>query len=262
MQGVQALVDALGGVTVFVPKDMKYRDDSQHLYVNLKAGQQHLNGDQVLQLLRFRHDEYGDIGRIQRQQMVMRALMEQTLNPATLVRLPQILSIIQSHIDTNLSVEELVALVGFAARTNRSQVQMLMVPGSFSQPHEFNGVSYWLPSAQRIQTMMAQHFNFGTVSANEPFANAIRVVLQDSTHQMKASQTVMTRLRQGGYGNVSVAEPKREPLNITRIVAQQGDVKSAEADPSIARLWRSPHRKYGRPGFRCDDPDRSRLGAG
>jgi len=32
-------VDALGGVTVYVPKDMKYQDDSQHLYINLKAGQ-------------------------------------------------------------------------------------------------------------------------------------------------------------------------------------------------------------------------------
>jgi len=28
----------LGGVTVYVPKDMKYQDDSQHLYINLKAG--------------------------------------------------------------------------------------------------------------------------------------------------------------------------------------------------------------------------------
>lgn len=229
VQGVQALVDALGGVTVFVPKDMKYKDESQHLYVNLKAGQQHLNGDQVLQLLRFRHDEYGDIGRIQRQQMVMRSLMEQALNPTTLARLPQILGVIQSHIDTNLSVEELVALVGFAAKTNRSQVQMLMVPGNFSQPHEYSGVSYWLPSTQRIQTMMAQHFNFGTVSAEDALASSVRVVIQDSTRQINAAQTVASKLRQGGYGNVSVSSPNREPLNVTRIVAQQGDLKSAEA---------------------------------
>lgn len=229
VQGVQALVDALGGVTVFVPKDMKYKDESQHLYVNLKAGQQHLNGDQVLQLLRFRYDEYGDIGRIQRQQMVMRALMEQALNPTTLARLPQILSVIQSHIDTNLSVEELVALVGFAARTNRSQVQMLMVPGSFSQPSEYNGVSYWLPNTQRIQTMMAQHFSFGTVSADELLIGSTRVVIQDSTRQANAAQAVASKLKQFGYGNVSVAKPNREPLNVTRIVAQQGDVKSAEA---------------------------------
>jgi len=46
---------------------MKYQDDSQHLYINLKAGKHHLNGNQALQLLRC--DENGDIGRIQRQQI-------------------------------------------------------------------------------------------------------------------------------------------------------------------------------------------------
>ncbi|MDB9380484.1 LCP family protein, partial [Nodularia sphaerocarpa] len=74
--GVGKLIDALGGVTVHVPKDLKYQDDSQRLYINLKAGEKHLNGDEALQLLRFRHDELGDIGRVQRQQMVIRALMD------------------------------------------------------------------------------------------------------------------------------------------------------------------------------------------
>ena len=129
VQGVEKLIDALGGVTVYVPNDMKYKDDSQHLYINLKQGKQHLNGDQALQLLRFRHDRNADIGRIQRQQMVMRALMEQTLNPTILARVPKILAIIQSHLDTNLSLEELAALVGFGIKTDRKQVQMLMLPG-------------------------------------------------------------------------------------------------------------------------------------
>jgi polyisoprenyl-teichoic acid--peptidoglycan teichoic acid transferase len=68
--GVAKLVDELGGVTVTVPKDIKYQDDSQHFYVNLKAGKQHLDGLKLLGLLRYRHDANGDIGRMQRQQMV------------------------------------------------------------------------------------------------------------------------------------------------------------------------------------------------
>ena len=156
--GVQKLIDALGGVTVHVPKDMKYTDQTQHLYINLKQGRQHLNGDQTLQLLRFRHDEEGDLGRIQRQHMVMRALMEQSLNPTTLARFPKILSVIQAHLDSNLSVEELLALVGFAVKTNRSNVQMLTVPGHFNGNgrHE---VSYWVPEYRRIREMMVQHFD-------------------------------------------------------------------------------------------------------
>ncbi len=228
VQGVQALVDALGGVNIYVPKDMKYQDDSQHLYINLKTGRQHLNGDQVLQLLRFRYDEYGDIGRIQRQQMVMRALMEQTLNPATLTRLPKILSVIQSYIDTNLSVEELVALVGFAAQMQRSNVQMLVVPGDFSEPGQYDA-SYWLPNWERIPAMMAQYFDHGSGRLAQSNPSRLRIFIQDSTRRSGAAQSLVNRLRQVGYSNVDVDLPYSEPLRVTRIVAQQGDVEGAEA---------------------------------
>ncbi len=228
VQGVEALVNALGGVTVHVPKDMKYQDDSQHLYINLKAGRQHLNGTKTLQLLRFRQDAYGDIGRIQRQQMVMRAIMEQALNPATITRLPSILSVIQSHIDTNLSVEEIVALVGYAAQTNRSNTQMLMVPGEFSNPGEFDA-SYWLPSQRRIHDVMARHFDFGDLGAEDTSIRSLRVTLQDSTKKPEHAQTILQGLRKSGYENTDVGQPWNESLSVTRIVAQQGDTKSAEA---------------------------------
>ncbi len=228
VQGVEALVNALGGVTVHVPKDMKYQDDSQHLYINLKAGRQHLDGSKTLQLLRFRQDAYGDIGRIQRQQMVMRAIMEQALNPATITRLPNILSVIQSHIDTNLSVEEIVALVGYAAQTNRSNTQMLMVPGEFSHPGEFDA-SYWLPSQRRIQDVMARHFDFGDLSVQDTSVRSLRVTLQDSTKKPEHAQGILQGLRKFGYENTDVGQPWNESLSVTRIVAQQGDTKSAEA---------------------------------
>jgi LCP family protein required for cell wall assembly len=228
VQGVQALIDALGGVNVYVPKDMRYQDDSQRLYINLKTGRQHLNGDQALQLLRFRYDEYGDIGRIQRQQMVMRALIEQSLNPATLTRLPKILQVIQSHIDTNLTVEELVALVGFASHTSRADAQMLVVPGQFSAPGQYDA-SYWLPHPERIDAMMSQYFDHGSTFLSTVAPGSLRIVVQDSTKQMNAAQTMVDTLRKAGYTNVIVDLPHSEPLRITRIVAQQGDARGAEA---------------------------------
>lgn len=157
VQAVEKLVDALGGVTVYVPKRMKYQDDSQHLYINLQEGEQHLNGNQTLQLLRFRKDAMGDIGRIQRQQMVTRALMEQSLKPQTILKLPEILAIVQSHIDTNLTLEELVAIAGFTAKTDRSNIQMLMLPG-YPNGNGRRGVSYWLPNTAKLETLMRQYF--------------------------------------------------------------------------------------------------------
>ncbi len=228
--GVAKLIDALGGVTVYVPKNLKYRDDSQHLYINLKAGKQHLNGDQTLQLLRFRHDELGDIGRIQRQQMVINALKEQALNPATVAQLPKVLDVVKEHIDTNLTVEELLALVGFGVRTNRSNMHMLMVPGRFSEKREFDS-SYWLPDKQHISTMMAEYFNLEAAERSPTSESApLRIAIQDSTGSNHTDiQPLIRVLEKAGYHNVYVARRWGEPLEVTHVVAQQGDDNSAES---------------------------------
>lgn len=229
VQGVEKLIDALGGVKVNVPQDMSYKDDSQHLYINLKQGEQQLNGVQAVQFLRFRYDAFGDIGRVQRQQMFMRALVEQTLKPATLARLPQVLSVVQSNLDTNLNVEELIALAGFAAQTNRPNVQMLMLPGSFSSNSEFEA-SYWLPNSTKIAQLMQQYFGLpaadGTIAHQSTSA---QIVVQNSTGDDRATEKLMTTLKTGGYFNVYLDQPWNEPLVKTQIVAQGGDLATAEA---------------------------------
>lgn len=230
VQGVEKLVDALGGVKVYVPKDMNYQDDSQHLYINLKAGEQHLDGEQVLQFLRFRYDNLGDIGRVQRQQMLIRAFMEQLVNVKTLSRLPKILSVIQSHIDTNLSVEELVALMNFATIIDSSHVQMLMVPGEFSDPEQYNA-SYWLPDLRSLDAMIAQHFDFGynRGQSESSESNYVRVAIQDSTDSWETVDELVRSLNNYGYWNIKIAKPWSTPLEVTRIVAQNGDIQAAEA---------------------------------
>jgi polyisoprenyl-teichoic acid--peptidoglycan teichoic acid transferase len=229
VQGVEKLIDALGGVTVYVPQDMKYQDDSQHLYINLKQGEQHLNGNQALQFLRFRYDEYGDIGRVQRQQMLMRELMEQVLQPATIPRLPQVLSVIQSNLDTNLSVEELMALVGFAAQTDRPNAQMLMLPGAFDNE---TGSGYWLPNRPDIDVMVQQYFGRQSeigLGETRTVAEAVRVVVQDSTGDSYAIQQLINLLGNAGYDNVFVEpQPWEQELPDTRIIAQHGDAQNAE----------------------------------
>lgn len=229
VQGIEKLIDALGGVTVYVPKAMKYQDDSQHLYINLKAGKQHLNGDQALQFLRFRYDENGDIGRIQRQQILMRSLMEQALNPTTVTRVPKMLEVIKTHIDTNLTIQELMALVGFGVQTQRADAQMLLVPGRFSEPGEYSA-SYWIPDKERIATMMTQYFNIPAEGMQAVVVDParLRVAIQDSTGDDRAVRSLVNSLTEAGYRNVYIARRWSEPLDVTNIVAQQGDGSSAQ----------------------------------
>jgi polyisoprenyl-teichoic acid--peptidoglycan teichoic acid transferase len=228
VQGVEKLIDAVGGVTVYVPEDMKYQDDSQHLYINLKQGEQHLNGAQAVQFLRFRYDAYGDIGRVQRQQMFIRALREQVLKPSILARLPQILSVVQSNLDTNLSVEELIALSGFASKISRSNLQMLMLPGSFSGA-EYEA-SYWLPNPDQIKTLMQRYFGLAMASFTKPpEASHVSIAIQNSTQANQTVEKLIEKLGGAGYGDIYVDQPWTEPLATTQIIAQQGNDDEAEA---------------------------------
>ena len=262
IQGVEKLIDALGGVTVNVPKDMKYTDFSQHLYIDLKKGKQHLDGNKATQFLRFRYDAYGDISRIQRQQMLMRSVVEQTLKPSTIVKVPKILSVIQSHLDTDLTIKELMALGGFAAKTERSDVQMFMLPGNFSGNGKTGAPSYWLPNHRRISKIMAQHFEvvpedqiasldsseitrngYGTKSSSiyrdsqrgewssrrsqqQDYRN-IRIAIQDSLEAPEAVQKMVSSLREAGYRRVYISRKWSEPLEVTKIIAQSGDNRAA-----------------------------------
>ena len=246
VQGVEKLIDALGGVTVNVPKDMKYNDFSQHLYIDLKKGIQHLDGDKSMQFLRYRYDEYGDISRVQRQQMLMRSAVEQTLKPATVIKIPKLLAVIQSHLDTNLTVRELMALANFAAKTDRSDIKMMMLPGDFNSGNET--VSYWLPNYQNINKLMTKHFNLPSdrddgAIANNQYASLegipdisnprIRISVQDSTENQEVLQSALDTLREAGYTRVNASKNWQDPLAKTRVIAQSGDDEAAEEVRSI-----------------------------
>jgi LCP family protein required for cell wall assembly len=243
VQGVEKLVDALGGVNLYVPQDMEYTDESQHLYINLQEGEQHLDGSEALQFLRFRYDAYGDIGRVQRQQTFMRAMVEQALSPNTLTRIPQILSVVQENVDTNLTVEELVALTAFASQIERSDVQMLMLPGEFSGDGQYEA-SYWLPHLSAIDDMVAQYFqepgmdtaavaDAAQVDLSDGGAYVdpgyITIAVQDSTGDEGAIATLLNQLDLQGFYQSYPDVYITEPLRTTRIIAQRGNRNEAIA---------------------------------
>ncbi|WP_422661968.1 LCP family protein [Pannus brasiliensis] len=226
VQGLEKLIDALGGVTIDVPKDMKYNDFSQHFYIDLKKGKQHLDGAKAVQFSRFRHDAYGDIGRVQRQQQLMRAVMEQALQPGALLKIPDILKVIQTHIDTNLTLEELLALAGFATEVDRSNLQMVLLPGDFSGDGH-KSVSYWLPNEEKIQDIAARYFDHGQVNISDNATENLRITVQDSLDDPDAVRSMVRSLETAGYHNIIVARSKVDPPETTKIIAQNGDDRAA-----------------------------------
>src|SRR5690606_21125987 len=54
LDGFERIVDAVGGIDINVPIDMKYDDPTQDLHTNIKKGQQVLNGEDALKFARYR----------------------------------------------------------------------------------------------------------------------------------------------------------------------------------------------------------------
>jgi LCP family protein required for cell wall assembly len=146
LNAVQRLADALGGVEVEVPKRMYYVDNSQGLYIDLYPGRQLLKGQELEGFLRFRHDELGDIGRMERQKLVLAEVFRKLANPAMVGRLPELMRIAGSDIRTDLSPLDLGTLLTAMATTKLSTQQL---PGT---PYWHDDISYWLPEGQQASS--------------------------------------------------------------------------------------------------------------
>ena len=223
------LVDLLGGVEVYVPEQMSYVDQTQKLKIDLSPGLQTLNGDQAEQFARFRHDAYGDIGRVQRQQTLLKALLKRLTNPLVLPRLPGLVSAMQKYIDTNLSLEEMIALTSAGRKLSQGNFKMVMLPGRFSNPDEFVA-SYWLMNPEGRDRVLRQYFDVEAADAatNQLRAQDLRIAIQNASSKPDAARELRSYLSSQGFSNVYIASDWSDKQKQTQIIAQQGDLNSAE----------------------------------
>lgn len=107
-----ALVDQVNGVDFDVPVDMDYDDPWQNLSIHYKKGVQHLNGQQALEVVRFRHNNdmsgYSDVGRTQTQQALLAAVAKKVLSWGSVPKVANFVDIFADYVDTDLSVTDMV----------------------------------------------------------------------------------------------------------------------------------------------------------
>lgn len=153
--GLKNIVDLIGGVGIEVEKDMRYTDRRGGLYINLKKGYRHLDGDKALQYVRFRHDTLGDISRIQRQQKFLRAIARHMLEPKNIVQAPKVVSEIyeKGYVHTNLNLKDMKSLIELARDIPPDQMEMDTVPGT---PENIDGISYWIADMQKTYDLVAK----------------------------------------------------------------------------------------------------------
>ena len=129
------IVDAVGGVDIYLPTDVDGRpiDDHTEDMGYFYAGQQHFNGDQALRFSRIRK-KYNDFTRMDNQNMVLCALREKLLAPSVLPKIPQIIGAFQGSVLTDLTPEQISQMACLLPSLKKENLLFTSLPDDIFSP--------------------------------------------------------------------------------------------------------------------------------
>lgn len=124
-QAFESVVDAINddGITIDVEKDM-----SEKITTELFAGEQNLDGDELLEYARFRQDAEGDFGRVRRQQQVISAVKDEVLTAGGIFNLPNAAGTAMGHVNTSMSDAELYRMAASFLVRGDKDIESLTLP--------------------------------------------------------------------------------------------------------------------------------------
>lgn len=159
-EGFEEAIDAIGGVEMYVPMDLEYSDPYQDLEINLKEGDQVLDGKHALQFVRFRSGyATGDIGRIGAQQLFFAALADTFLDKSIVTKVPSLAKVVSENMETDFTISEMIWFFKQAQGMSKDYIEMFILPGT---PDYYDGLSYYIPSESGIIELINSKFMKGS----------------------------------------------------------------------------------------------------
>lgn len=154
-QGFIEVINLVGGVDLYVDKDMYYEDPYANLKIDIKHGYQHLDGNKSGQYVRFRTDELGDIGRVQRQQKFLKALGLQMFSVENIAKIPKILATVKNYVDTDMDTVTLLKAARSFNILSDNNIRSGMLYGNFYDSPS-SGISYWRTTRPEIEKSLTE----------------------------------------------------------------------------------------------------------
>lgn len=96
--------------------------------VSIKNGNQRMDGNTLLQYVRFRKDEESDFGRVRRQDQAIGELSKQAVDVANIARLPKVLGLSLGYLDTNLTATSIMSIASDFVLGQQKDLQSLAIP--------------------------------------------------------------------------------------------------------------------------------------
>jgi len=260
-------IGAIGGVDVKVMNSdcamhphgcvngpLDYDDSWGHLHIHLKPGAQHLNGEQAVGYMRFRHDWCGDPCRIMRQQQVLHALLQKLSADKfnTLLHLPSLMAVLNRDVTTNFKPQEEVSIATAFVDLPRNGIITKQVPYVADITLSDGGAAIVSDDAQRAQLVRTMLLapprptsppDPGALAALAP--GSLRVDVENGTGVPGMARRVAAMLRAKGFqiaqvsnapsGNVATTEVREHSrLAMAGLKVRNGLGSAARKVPVIS----------------------------
>ena len=236
--GFRRLIDALGGVTVTVDRDIydaAYPDGKGGVItIFIPAGTQRMDGETALRYARSRHDS-SDFDRARRQQKLLLALRDQLLAeqgwPVLLAKLPQLYAALGETVETDLTLDEITQLARLASTLDPNSVELAVLDESMTSRYITDkGWDVLLPIQDKIRPVVERLFSEG--QGREP---QVALVLEPSPEVAgeNASIAVFNGSGRSGLAEATADFLRRQGLK----VVQQGDLDRGDYEATIVVVY-------------------------
>ncbi len=170
LEGFRNIVDAIGGVDMYVPHDLYYRDDAQNLLINLKKGQQTLNGYKAEQFVRYRAGyAMADIARTNAQKLFMSAFFKQLKNNFNIGTVKALTEQIIKYVYTDISPLDAAYFAKETLSVDPEKIRMATMPG---------GGSYFIKRKATMQ-LVNEYLNIYNFEITDDIFDKDRVFSKD-----------------------------------------------------------------------------------
>lgn len=144
------IVDILGGITVDVPFDFEQNsDDRVAEKLQFYEGEMELDGRHALAYARMRmSDPLGDIGRNQRQQQVIKAIIDKALSPGTVTKIDDLVNEVGRNVETNMRISEGLAFLKKYSDFDVSNIEQIKLE---THSEMINGIDYQVPNYDSLE---------------------------------------------------------------------------------------------------------------
>lgn len=188
LDGFGDIVDGIGGVDMYVPFDMKYNDPTAvpPLRINLKEGQQTLDGDAAEQFIRYRKGYVtGDLGRVDATKLFLTSFfvkLREELSITNPTALASTVTTLMNYMTTDMDAGNAVANVKKVLKLGLEDINFLTLPGSDWAKNTGSNLSYYTTNRDGLYFIINNYFNVYDTDINKEEFDASRMFTTSSSN--------------------------------------------------------------------------------